>query len=147
MGKGNKYNPKVRVNPIVSGTNQKQMIVKHFDCFKCNVDRNGLSCTGYIKPDADSIAYKIQIKYNGVGVPKVYVRNPVIEKNAKIHRYADDSLCLYYPVEDPWNHAKSIHDTIIPWTAEWLVYYKLFLVTGSWCGPQQPHGKKKIEDK
>ncbi|MCB9196456.1 MAG: hypothetical protein H6598_09555 [Flavobacteriales bacterium] len=125
---------------------QKKMIESHFDCFKCHVDRNGLTCTGFIQPDIQSAIYKIQIKYSGNGAPKVFIKTPIIEKNSKIHRYSDGSLCLYYPLDDPWSDKKNIHDTIIPWTAEWLVYYELFLLTGKWLGPEQPHGKKKIQE-
>ena len=28
----------------------------------------------------------------------------------------------------------SIADTIVPWTAEWLVYYEIWLMTGEWYG-------------
>ena len=28
----------------------------------------------------------------------------------------------------------SIADTIVPWTAEWLVHYEIWLVTGEWYG-------------
>ena len=146
MGRNNKYIPKKGTNPLIIGLKQKKMIETHFDCFKCHVDRYGLSCTGFIQPVEESVNYKIQIKYRGNGAPKVFVKSPVIKKNSKIHRYSDGSLCLYYPLEDPWSDKKNIHDTIIPWTAEWLVYYELFLLTGKWLGPEQPHGKKKVQE-
>jgi hypothetical protein len=28
----------------------------------------------------------------------------------------------------------SIADTIVPWTAEWLVHYEIWLMTGEWYG-------------
>lgn len=34
----------------------------------------------------------------------------------------------------------NLHDKIIPWTAEWLVYYELFKLDGKWLGPEAPHG-------
>ena len=33
-----------------------------------------------------------------------------------------------------------IHETIIPWTAEWLVFYELWQLTGEWYGAASPHG-------
>jgi hypothetical protein len=33
-----------------------------------------------------------------------------------------------------------IHETIIPWTAEWLVFYELWKISGKWMGPAALHG-------
>jgi hypothetical protein len=38
-----------------------------------------------------------------------------------------------------------IHEKIIPWTAEWLVYYEIFKRTGQWIGPEAPHGSEEKE--
>jgi hypothetical protein len=105
-----------------------------------------MSCTGYIQPYKDSTSYKVQIKYSCKGAPKVFIKHPKIKTDHRIHRYSDESLCLYYPLKDPWKSKKNIHETIIPWTAEWLVYYELFLITEKWHGPEQPHDKTKIQE-
>jgi hypothetical protein len=34
----------------------------------------------------------------------------------------------------------NLHQKIIPWIAEWLVYYELYLICGKWLGPEAPHG-------
>jgi hypothetical protein len=140
-----KYIPK-KTNFFPIALHEKHLIEKHYSCFKCIVDKIGLTCNGYIQPDEESIKYKVQIKYQG-GAPKVFIRSPKIDYNSKIHVYDDKSLCLYYPKEDPWNNKKHLYDTIIPWVSEWLVYYELFLLTGKWLGPEQTHGSKKIKDK
>jgi hypothetical protein len=146
MVKRSKYIPKKKPNTLAIFIKQKRLIEKHYTCFKCSVDRFGMSCTGYIQLYEDSPTYKVQIMYSSKGAPKVFIKDPEIKTDHRIHRYADESLCLYYPLEDPWKPQNNIHDTIIPWTAEWLVYYELFLVTEKWHGPQQPHDKTKIQE-
>ena len=53
--------------------------------------------------------------------------------------YANGTLCLYKPTDDPWKPSDNIHEKIIPWTAEWLVFYELYLMCGKWLGPEAPH--------
>lgn len=38
-----------------------------------------------------------------------------------------------------------IAETIVPWTALWLLYYELWLETDEWLGPEAPHQAKKQE--
>lgn len=126
---------------------QKKQIETDFDCFKCSIKGRGpnasLLCYGEITPTEFSQTYKIKLTYNGSGVPKVYVISPTIPFDDKAHMYSDGRLCLYYPPEDPWKHTKRISDTIIPWTAEWLVYYELYQIDGKWHGPFVQHGETK----
>lgn len=53
--------------------------------------------------------------------------------------YKDGSLCLYYPGDLAWDGRQNLHETIVPWTAEWLVLHELYLITGEWKGPEAPH--------
>jgi hypothetical protein len=41
-------------------------------------------------------------------------------------------LCLYYPGQ--WRPDLLLSTTIVPWTAEWLMHYELWLATGHWTG-------------
>lgn len=54
--------------------------------------------------------------------------------------YGDGRLCLYDYREQPWRDGDNIHEKIIPWTAEWLVFYELYLIRGKWLGPEAVHG-------
>ncbi len=38
-----------------------------------------------------------------------------------------------------------IDDTIIPWTAEWLVFYELWKDTGTWQGAEAPHEDDEMD--
>lgn len=48
--------------------------------------------------------------------------------------YADDRPCLYYPKAKEWSESMLIADTIVPWLAEWLFHYEIWVLTGQWEG-------------
>lgn len=54
------------------------------------------------------------------------------------HTYAYDGkgtrLCLWWPKGRDWMPRMKFADTFIPWTAEWLHYFELWLATGEWSG-------------
>ncbi len=80
---------------------------------------------GKLKPTKESCTYTIKLEYSG-SYTKVYVVKPKILDNAP-HRYDDGSLCLYYPKDMSYDKTSIIADTILPWTAEWLYYYEVWL--------------------
>ena len=52
--------------------------------------------------------------------------------------YDNGALCLYKPAETPWKLSDNLQKKIIPWAAEWLVFYELYLMCGaSGSGPKQ----------
>jgi len=122
---------------------------KHFPRFKCSLKNRCLQCTGNIIPDEGCNEYTIRIVYHRRGVPKVYIEHPTITPSPAIHTYADGRLCLYDPRVTPWSGKYHLHETIMPWTAEWLVYFELYKIHGEWFGPEAPHSgtDEKKEDK
>jgi hypothetical protein len=123
---------------------QKLRVEKHFPSFCCRLNSGVLECNGDIRPTDESTSYAIRIRYKLWSVPEVHVVRPTITPNSKIHMYADGRLCLYHPPTQPWKGSDNLHQTIIPWTAEWLVYYELFLSEGKWLGPEIPHGSLAV---
>ncbi len=119
---------------------QKALIEKHFPCFRCRLAHRRLICEGKIQPSEGCNVYLIGISYEQEGVPRVRIKGPKITPSVKIHMYRSGHLCLYEPMEDPWKRSDNIHEKIIPWTAEWLVFYELYLICGKWLGPEAPHG-------
>ena len=113
---------------------EKQRINKHFPSFKVRVNGERLSCQGSIQPTDFSSTYKVEIFYQYDGIPKVRVLEPMIPYDPKIHMFKDESLCLYYWKEEPWGNNFCIHETIIPWIAEWLIYYEIYQLTEKWLG-------------
>jgi len=51
-----------------------------------------------------------------------------------VHSIKQQHLCLHFLPEHSWIPQKHIGLTIIPWTAEWLYHYEIWLVTGNWNG-------------
>lgn len=118
---------------------QKLLIEKRFPIFHCHLRHGVLECVGTMAPTEHSDSYTIRIRHTEWGIPEVRVVNPVIKPDSKFHMYRDGSLCLYHPKTQPWLSTANLHETIIPWTAEWLVYYELFQTEGKWLGVEAPH--------
>jgi len=121
---------------------QKALIEKYFPCFRCRLSRRRLDRDGLITPSLHCDTYRIGISYKQDGIPKVRIKEPQITPSGKIHMYRNGTLCLYEPAESPWTPGDNIHEKIIPWTAEWLVFYELYRIHGKWLGPEAPHGLK-----
>lgn len=118
---------------------QKLLVEKYFPSFQCHLNRGLLECIGTMCPTEFSEAYKLRLRYTEWGIPEVRILKPKIIPNAKIHMYRNGDLCLYHPPTQPWSSTLNLHETIIPWTAEWLVFYELFLSEGKWLGPEVSH--------
>jgi hypothetical protein len=120
---------------------QKLFIEKHYETFRCTLRRGVLECIGTIQPTDFSPKYSIRIRYKQFGNPSVRVLEPHIEPRSCIHIFKTGDLCLFHPSTQPWSSKNNLHDTIIPWTAEWLVFYELYLSEGRWLGPEVQHDK------
>jgi len=108
-------------------------------------ERSMMSWYGNLQPDDDATLYRIKITYCPPNPPKVWVRRPSLHPEVK-HRYSDGTLCLYDPREGEWDHSMLVSQTIVPWTAEWLLYYEAWLIDPEkrWFGPEAPHGRRKL---
>ena len=127
---------------------QKALVEKHFPCFKCRLSHRNLECEGFITPSIDCATYRIAISYEQDGIPRVKIKEPQITPSSRIHMYDNGTLCLYQPKETPWQSSDNLHEKIIPWTAEWLVFYELYLMCGKWLGPEALHGiSGKVQQK
>jgi hypothetical protein len=119
---------------------QKALVEKFFPCFRCRYSKRlQLECIGEVTPAVHCPSYKILVHYQYDGVPTVGITDPLITPLPEIHMYKDRSLCLYFPKDDQWKISDDLHKKIIPWVAEWLVFYELYLLTGKWLGPTAPH--------
>ena len=118
---------------------QKALVEKHFPGFECRLARRCLECEGSITPSEECGTYWVSISYQRGGIPRVKIKDPQIIPSSAIHVYANGTLCLYEPRDTPWKASDNLHEKIIPWTAEWLVFYELFLIYGKWLGPEAPH--------
>ena len=117
----------------------------------CKLERNVLTWHATITPTVLSRQYKIKIVYDGHCPPRVIVSGDSLRGLSKPnfpHKFDIDEknnrvrICLYLPCE--LNYMKPFSETLVPWTAEWLLHYEIWLATGNWCGGgEHPVGGKK----
>jgi hypothetical protein len=115
-----------------------------FHQFQYYRSAKGPTLKGWLQPTDESPKYTILLRYRIGNYPSVRVVNPRIDPNAP-HRYSDGSLCLYYPKDESWKSDMFLAKTVIPWTAEWLRFYEIWLMTGEWYGPEAPHSGRKVK--
>jgi hypothetical protein len=87
-----------------------------------------------LQPTTSSRRYRIQLHYQHGTTPDVTVVHPnlTLRDNAASlpHTYPDDKLCLHLPRQ--WRPSMLL--AVVPWTSEWLLYYEIWLATGTWHG-------------
>lgn len=125
---------------------QAALIQKHFPFLHCEFKGAELVCSGEIKPSDFCDTYQILIRYPKGKVPRVRIARPKIEPSTKIHMYPNGTLCLYDHRAAAWSANYNLHETIIPWTAEWLVFYELYKIHNMWLGPEAPHGDDEVKE-
>lgn len=111
-----------------------------------------------LQPTVSSRVYTIKLKYKVGEYPRVFVTDPFPldrypGKDLLEHVYSTpkQELCLFVRNTGEWTRQKMIAKTVIPWAAEWLQFYELWLATGEWYGegmhPQKKNRKKKDKKK
>jgi hypothetical protein len=117
-----------------------------FPNFHYSRENNIPTWKGTLQPRDTSPVYTVKVAYRFDNQfsksPQVWVLSPKIHPDAK-HRYRDQSLCLYYPKDYSWTPYMLISQTIVPWTALWLLFYEIWLDTNHWYGPEVTHNGLK----
>jgi hypothetical protein len=132
------------------GEKQRRLIMEsllirdRFPILHTRMAGNRLVSRGVVRPTASSQRYKLEAEYQPWSAPALRILEPKIQPEAKLHFHADGTLCLYDWREQPWQKKWHLADTVIPWAAEWLVFYEIYLLTGKWVGPSAPHNSEKI---
>lgn len=105
------------------------------------VRRGELTCVVELRPTPASRTYTVRLAYRHSRRPEVTITDPPLGLHPGAshlpHVYEGDLLCLYYPGQ--WKHDMLLARTILPWTAEWLLHYELWLITGRWNGGGDSH--------
>ncbi|WP_219414781.1 hypothetical protein [Pseudonocardia nigra] len=106
-----------------------------------HVQRGKLICTVPLQPTAASRTYTVRLSHRHGKRPQVEVIGPQLELHPEAdrvpHVYPGDHLCLYYGRE--WNDSLLLAHTVLPWASEWLLYYELWIATGTWHGGGTTH--------
>jgi hypothetical protein len=89
---------------------------------------------GRLTPAATSRTYPIRVRYRLGRPPVVRVMSTLRSRRGENlpHVYSDGSLCLN--VASDWNGTMLLADSTVQWTAEWLLFYELWLPHGQWYG-------------
>jgi len=103
---------------------------------RVRVSHRGLVWEGELQPTPVSRTYTVRIEYDhGKIRPSVTVVDPPLERRdgqPLPHVFPGDLLCLH--LRDEWDGRRLIAQTIVPWAAEWLLFYEIWLATGEWRG-------------
>lgn len=106
---------------------------------KSKIKRGQLTWTGRLQPCELSRIYTAEITYTHGRYPVTRILDPPLratETGFLPHTFKDRSLCLHDAGQ--WAEHMLIVDTIVPWTAEWLLHYEVWLAAGKWLGDQDP---------
>jgi hypothetical protein len=125
---------------------EQALLREKFPFLNSRISGFELTCRGRIQPTEHSRSYRIEIRYAPWDSPEVRVVDPKIEFTKGAHMYHNDTLCLYDWREQPWQKNWHLHETIVPWAAEWLLYYELWLLTDKWLGKSAINSKSNSDD-
>jgi hypothetical protein len=99
-----------------------------------------------LRPTPDTCWFTVKVYYRLGWRPEVHVLHPTLQVRYGAdqipHSFSDSQLCLH--LDGEWQPTMSLADTIVPWTSEWLLYYELWLATGTWQGGG--HGEPQPDD-
>lgn len=107
----------------------------------CRLRPGRLTSWFRLQPSVASRAYSLRLEYRHGRRPQVWVVDPhlTLHPSSKQlpHVHHDGSLCLWYRGE--WADNMLLAHTIVPWAAEWLLHYEVWLATGTWTGGGHAH--------
>lgn len=101
---------------------------------------------GTLKPKSQTYGILVYWKPSTTVMPFVIIDTPKISPREgaafvdiphlifNANKPEDSALCLFDPDGNEWTPADLIAETTICWTAEWLLYYELWHITGEWLG-------------
>ncbi len=119
---------------------QKVLVESYFPWLKVRIENKILKALGQLEMFGDF--FHIEISYSPFlpnRFDRIYLKNPDIKFNDKIHLYRDLSLCLYHPVIDmPLTKTIPLVD-MVPWISEWCIHYQEWKKYGVWLGKEIAH--------
>ena len=122
---------------------EKYLLTKHYPSLRCEIREAILICRGLMQPNAHCREYYFELEYGrnafNEHLPLVRIVYPIIKTDIECHMYRSGHLCLYYKEDRSFTNDSNLYNTIIPWTAEWIVYYELYQLGHGWLGKSAPH--------
>jgi hypothetical protein len=93
-----------------------------------------------ITPTPFSRCYSARLEYRQGTSPQVFIDGPDLTVLADgrrlphVYDQAPTRLCLFLPGFGEWGAWMRLDQTIVPWTALWLLYFEEWLYSGEWAG-------------
>lgn len=101
-----------------------------------HLSTDGLVWRGELKPNPLAEIYLVELfAENGDRQPDMFVLSPQLRPDPEgrlPHVWSDGALCLSRYGE--WQSNSFFVDTVVPWAAEWLFHYEIWLGSGVWMG-------------
>lgn len=130
---------------------EADLIRKHFPVYEVEVIESGTStllvASAEITPSEGCDTYHVRMQlelawdntFRSITRkqprPQVFIDRPSIPPDPRYYMLPDGSLGLCHPDKMPGLHERHLYEWVMPWTAEWLVYYELWKLDGVWHGP------------
>lgn len=114
--------------------------------FNCRRQSGALVFEGHLQPLDVSRRYRVRVRYHLGAPPRVWVLDPPLrcrpDQEEIPHTYSEDGPrpCLFFPDGRQWDGSLPLAVTVLPWLLEWLVFYEIWWLTGSWVGGGVGHG-------
>jgi hypothetical protein len=129
--------PIPNASPPISLPTQQGHLLRRYPNSKVVRLRERLVWLGTLVPAEYTATYELVIDHQTGKSPLVYVARPrlqLVDGQALPHVYPLNTLCLFLGNRE-WHESIPIADTLVPWAAEWLLFYELWLATGGeWLG-------------
>lgn len=103
------------------------------------LERDRLVAEGRMRPVVGMREYAMRLSYRTRYFPRVEILAPTPlrrrpDEPVPHTNGADHVPCLFTPDGTDWRASTWLSDTIVPWTAEWLLFYEGWRATGLWLG-------------
>jgi hypothetical protein len=129
---------RVKVTPLNLGV-QEYALKVYWPIGIVKVVKSYLQWVGEFSPTPISPQYKVLLRYTLNSPPEIFILKPSLIKNdagklPHVYSVDDQKLCLHFPPEKKWQPNKLLATVIMPWIAEWLYFYEIWVATTSWKG-------------
>ncbi|GEM50036.1 hypothetical protein DC3_56710 [Deinococcus cellulosilyticus NBRC 106333 = KACC 11606] len=116
---------------------QAILLRRHHPSMQVKVKGTTLQAHFEVRPSEMGGTYQVLLQHQQGSPPEVHVLSPTLQHRDGVpppHLYRNGALCLFYPPSGEWTPQQALATTLIPWTVDWLFYYEIWLVTGTWEG-------------
>lgn len=132
--------PLLPKNKFYSPLHQIEFMKRSFPQFKARkIQGDQVEFTGSLNVNPRFPTYLVSILYRGHLKPLVKVLSPKLVPKPPHYYKESESLCLYHPDNYNWQAGRILAREIVPWTAAWIYFYEVWLITGVWYGPEAEH--------